>query len=224
MPQANQPFGSVGLTAVYYALKFRKNENVPVYICGLDFSYSIGKTHTKGALAHILKLISSSRLNGIANIAAAFGPGAQKFSDKQGKQFITTPTLKNYAAMFNSLFANEINLFDAGESGIPLSIPRATPQSFERKAFSLYATSFTDSQKQELLDYLQNEKESLEYLRNLLTGKTELTGEKLSEEIKKIAEPREYLYLHFADGWQFSANQSFLNRIRTEIDFFLKFL
>ena len=72
--------------------------------------------------------------------------------------------------------------------------------------------------------YLSNERKSLEYLRDLLTGKTELKDDELMSEIRKVAEPREYLYLHFADGYKFSMNQSFLNRIRTELDFFLKYL
>ena len=84
MPPANKPFGSVGLTAVYYALKFRKDETVPVYVTGLDFSYSTGLTHTKGALAHILRLIHANRLNPPQNYAAAYGLGTEKIPGKNG--------------------------------------------------------------------------------------------------------------------------------------------
>ena len=56
MPPENPPFGSVGLTSFYYALKFRKTNDVPVFFAGLDFSYSAGKTHAKGTLAHIQNL------------------------------------------------------------------------------------------------------------------------------------------------------------------------
>ena len=224
IPPVNMPFGSVGLTAVHYALKFRKDESVPVYVAGLDFSYSIGATHTKGALAHILRLITGNRLNSLANYQAAWGTGTEKFTDKSGRTFITSPSLKNYAAMFNHIFGKEKNLFDAGECGIQLAIPRGKPEASETKEVQLKATSFSDTQKNELQNYLTNEKESLEYLRDLLTGKTDFTGEELLEEITKTAEPREYLYLHFPDGYKFALNQSFLNRIRTEIDFFLKFI
>ena len=224
MPPANLPFGSVGLTAVYYALKFRKNDSVPVYVTGLDFSYSPGITHTKNALAHILRLITGNRINSIANYRAAFGTGTEQFTDKSGRKFITTPSLKNYAMMFNNLFGHTNNLFDSGECGIPLAIPRAFPGPSEKKELNIKTSAFSQSQKNEIQNYLENEKKALEYLRDLLTGKTEFTGEKLSEEIVNIVEPREYLYLHFADGWKFSMSQSFLNRIRTEIDFFLKFI
>lgn len=229
MPPANKPFGSVGLTAVYYALKFRKNENVPVYVTGLDFSYSTGLTHTKGALAHILRLIQASRLLPAGNYAAAFGLGTEKLTGKNGRQLITTPTLKSYAAMFKSFFAGEKNLFDAGESGIDLGLPRVNLDCFVAKTprndgESCEAEGRGNPYIKDIDAYLINERKSLEYLRDLLTGKTELRDDELLAEIRKIAEPREYLYLHFPDGYRFNTSQSFLNRIRTELDFFLKFI
>ena len=222
LPPSNQPFGSVGLTAVYYALKVRKDELIPVYVAGLDFSYSIGSTHTKNALAHILRLLTGNKINNIENYNAAFGIGAEKFLDKSGRNFITTPSLKNYAMMFNSFFTGTKNLFDSGECGISLAIPRAFPVASEKNVLNIKTTVFSQTQKNEIQIYLENEKQALEYLKDLLTGKTDFTGKELSEEIKKIAEPREYLYLHFPDGFKFSLSQSFLNRIRTEIDYFLK--
>jgi hypothetical protein len=229
MPSANKPFGSVGLTAVYYALKFRKNENVPVYVCGLDFSYSTGLTHTKGALAHILRLIQSNRVLQPQNYAAAYGLGTEKLTGKNGQAVITTPTLKSYATMFKSFFAGEKNLFDAGESGIDLGLPRVNIDCFIADAprndrEEREAEGKSNAYNKEIEAFLQNERDALENLRDLLTGKTELKDNELLEEIKKIAEPREYLYLHFPDGYKFSIEQSFLNRIRTEIDFFLKLL
>ena len=229
MPPANKPFGSVGLTAVYYALKFRKNENIPVYVTGLDFSYSAGLTHTKGALAHILRLIQSNRLISPQNYTAAYGLGTEKVSGKNGQPVNTSPTLKNYAAMFKSFFAGEKNLFDAGDSGIDLGLPRKkldchvanAPRNDEE---SCEAEGRCNPHAKDIENFLQNERKALEELRDLLTGKTDLKGEKLLEKIKKIAEPREYLYLHFPDGYKFSTSQSFLNRVRTEIDYFLKYL
>lgn len=232
MPPANMPFGSVGLTTVYYALKFRKSENVPVYVIGLDFSYSIGTTHTKDALAHILRLITGNKLHSIANYTAAYGIGTEKINSKNGQTFITSQTLKSYAAMFKNFFSEEKNLYDAGETGIDLGLPHADMNYFVTNASGNDKNSNCHSKAEgrgnphaKLIDeYLSNERKSLEYLRDLLTGKTELKDDELISEIKKVAEPREYLYLHFADGYKFSLNQSFLNRIRTELDFFLKFL
>ena len=227
MPPVNQPFGSVGLTAVYYALKFRRDESIPVYLAGLDFSYSTGLTHTKGALAHILRLIRANRLLPAENYTASYGTGTEKILGKNGQTLITSPTLKSYAAMFKSIFAGQKNLFDAGESGIDLGLPRASLNCFVAYAprnDGKTTAGRSNSHVKKIEAYLANEKKSLEYLRNLLTGKTDLKDDELMSEIRKIAEPREYLYLHFPDGYKFTMNQSFLNRIRTEIDFFLKFL
>ena len=229
MPPANLPFGSVGLTAVYYALKFRKNEDIPVYVAGLDFAYSIGLTHTKGALAHILRLIQANRIAPPENYAAAYGLGTEKIFGKKGHLVITTPTLKSYAGMFQSYFSGAKNLFDAGESGIDLGLSKVNIDSLVTDTHCnddevKEAEDNSNSFEKEISDFLTGERGALEELRNLLTGKTGLKGNELLSEIEKLAAPREYLYLHFADGCQFSSSQSFLNRIRTEIDFFLKIL
>ncbi len=240
MPPANKPFGSVGLTAVYYALKFRKYNSIPVFVTGLDFSYSAGLTHTKGALAHISRLASNTRLLPVANYNSAFSYGSDKIIDKSGKTLYTTVTLKSYATMFNSFFAGVENLFDVGESGIKLDIPHKDIDCFvasatrndevvlrhceDKQLCHCEAEGRSNPYNNEIKDFLATEHSALEHLRDLLTDKTELQGEALLEEIKKTAASREYLFLHFADGWQFSTNQSFLNRIRTEIDFFLKYI
>ena len=231
MPPANKAFGSVGLTALYYALKFRKDESIPVYVCGLDFSYSIGSTHTKGALAHLMRLITGKRLQSLANYSAAFGTGSEKIIGKDGKELITTPTLKSYASMFTNFFADEKNLYDAGKSGIDLGLPKvdyfnsnaSCPcESDTRSQFDREGPS--NLQAKEIEEFLHNEKAALEELLSLFTGNSKLNKKEQLTRIRELAAPREYLYLHFADGWTFSTDQSFLNRIRTEIDFFLKYL
>lgn len=225
LPPVNPPFGSVGLTAVYYALKFRKDENIPVFVVGMDFSYSPGLTHAKDTLANNLRLSSSNRLSQANNYNAAFSESAVSITDKNGNKFITTPTLKSYSEMFNNLFASAKNLYDSGDSGIPLSILRGKPlPAVEKTSFEYNKTNYKNEQIQELNSYLLQEIKELEYLKNLLTGKIQLPKEQLECEIKKIATSKEYLYLHFADGYCFNYTQSFLNRIRTEIDFFLKIL
>ncbi len=223
LPPVNPPYGSVGLTAVHYALKFRKEDSIPVYVIGLDFSYSAGITHTKNALAHITKLTDNNRLVPVQNYAAAFNPSAIKFLDKKNNTFFTTPTLQTYAATFNNIFMGTKNLFDAGECGIPLTIIQGTPLTDTKNVIqNIQNNSYTEEEKRNLIKYLEKEKSELNRLKDLLTGKIELSKEQLKEEIIKIATSKEYLYLHFADGYSFNYSQSFLNRIRTEIDFFLK--
>lgn len=225
LPPVNPPYGSVGLTAVHYALKFRKDESIPVYVVGLDFSYSAGITHTKNALAHISKLTDNNRLVPVQNYAASFNASAIKFLDKKNNIFFTTPTLQTYAATFNNIFMGTKNLFDAGECGIPLTIIQGIPLNETQTTTQNFKyQSYSETEKQNLIDYLNKEKLDLIRLKDLLTGKIALPDQQLKDEITKIATSKEYLYLHFADGYSFSYTQSFLNRIRTEIDFFLKVL
>ncbi len=226
IPHSIPPFGSVGLTAVYFALKFRKNSSVPVFVTGLDFSYSAGKTHAKGTLAHKTRMFTNTKLNPIQNYGSCFNIHSTKFADKCGNIFYTMPVMKKYSELFNSFFCRTENLFDAGICGIPLKIERKLPESFnfnEKNDFDNskgnYDSIFYDTEK-----WILQEKNALLYLKSLLTEKTEFNEEKLKEEIIKTAEKREYLYLHFPDGWIFQYSQSFLNRIRTQIDFFLKIL
>lgn len=225
LPVINKPFGSVGLTAVHYALQFRSSTNIPVYIYGLDFSYSAGRTHARQALAHIMRLSTTNKLMPVYNFNSAWNNNAEPVTDKTGKTFYTTPTMKNYADLFNGLFYNQTNLYDSGTCGIKLDIPCSKPEPQNNiETATISKNSFSNEFKNNLNNYLQSEKEQLLRLRDILTGKIELPQEQLETEITTIAKPREYLYLHFPDGNEFKYTQSFLNRIRTEIETFLKIL
>jgi len=225
LPPVNPPYGSVGLTTVHYALKFRKDESIPVYVTGLDFSYSAGFTHTKNTLAHITRLTQNNRIIPVQNYGAAYNSSTIKFLDKKNNEFFTTPTLQTYAITFNNVFMYEKNLYDAGECGIPLTILQGTPlPSKQTNAESQITSAYSELQKKEIELYIDSQKQELSKLRSLLTGEIQCSEEELKSQIIKIAASKEYLYLHFADGYDFSYNQSFLNRIRTEIDYFLKWL
>ena len=222
--EKNPPFGSVGLTAVYYALKFRKDDSIPVYTTGLDFSFSAGPTHAKESISHLQRLIQTNRLKAIDNLSAAFAPANRKFTDKSGNQFFTSPNLASYAELFNQYFCKEKNLFDSSLCGIPLNITKKLPQEGLSQNIEIPNKAFSDSEKAKIKEYLNKEKEELIKLSDILKGRTSIEVEKLEEEIKKRISDKEYLYLHFADGSRFNYNQSFLNRISTEISFFLKWL
>jgi len=222
LPPRNKPYGSVGLTTVFYALQFRKDDSIPVYIAGLDFSYSAGFTHGKNTLAHITRITNHNKLIPIENYNAAWSAASIKISDKNNSPFITTPSLENYGNLFNNFFGNTHNLFDSSLCGLPLSLPRVLPQPLNSQKNNFVLPEKNIINTTELSEYLSNEKHQLLKLKGLLTGEISIETQKLEDEIKKIAVPREYLYLHFPDGYSFQYNQSFLNRIRTEIDFFLK--
>ena len=77
-------------------------------------------------------------------------------------------------------------------------------------------------ERQKIKSFLQKEKESLQEIKALLTGEQELPPEELQTKLTHMISEREYLYLHFPDGYKFQYTQSFLNRVRVEVDYFLK--
>lgn len=230
LPPQNQPFGSVGLTALLYALKFRKNDSVPVFIYGLDFCYSAGITHAKGTIAHNQRLCNANRLNPVQNYSAAF-VNAFKVNGKDGKIMFTTKALYNYSLLLNYFFKNEKNVYDSAKKGIESVFEKRQPAAHDTNlnlnanpTQLIHSYNYTQEFSGKIKLYFEQEREALTQLRDILTGKTKIPQKDAEELIKKIAGPREYLYLHFPDGQQFSMELSFLKRIRTSIDFFLKVL
>ena len=197
LPPKNKPFGSVGITTYYYATLFRKDDSVPVNTYGLDFAYSAGRTHTKGAMADNARFLTSSRLKPDANFGAAFNEPAFKKNEKM----YTTPIMARYAQIMRHCEEHSDVAIHEKESIDTDGLPR-----FARN------------------DIIQKERESLLELKSLFTGKTKLPENQLEEKLTQQIKQREYLYLHFPDGHKFTYTQSFLNRVRVEVDYYLKVL
>ncbi|MCR5761983.1 MAG: DUF115 domain-containing protein [Treponema sp.] len=230
------PLGSVGLAATLIATKLRKTSEVPIFITGLDFSYSIGQTHAKGTPAHSIGLSSSKKMIPIENYHASFAEGAFPVKNKSNHLMMSTKSMKAYADTFASTFYSVMNLFDLGKSGISLNIPfideitaeeiiTEFPNAEDNNISSINYPSQIDK-KEKIKQFYRQEQEALLTIKDLLIdGEESKKREKnisLEEQIKKLLEPREYLYLHFPDGYALSTELSFLKRIRAEIDFFLK--
>lgn len=227
-PPENIPLGSVGLTAVFYALKFRSGRDVPVFIYGLDFSYSAGRTHMRGTFHGAAALSASSRLVPPHNYSASFSETAVRMAGKNGKDVFTTPALLGYRDTFAAMFGKTPRLLDGGCTGLPLGIPSGQPALRPHSADTNRkdtdfpdGDSFPDGTDKSLTAYFRGELDALTELKWLLTGGAAETGN-LAELIEEKAEPREYLYLHFPDGWRFSMDLPFLKRISIETDFFIK--
>lgn len=230
LPRKIPPLGSVGLSATYIAMLLRENEDVPIFVSGLDFSFSCGKTHANGTMAHKTRLLQVSRVATLENYAAAFSQCAEALHGKNGKQIFTTKNLSAYAALFKNIFSSTKNIFDFGEEGLDLGIARAKLISFGGKKFDLSFEKENSHGKTEARkktsDFLQGERRALLALADILSnGENAESREKgipYGEQILRLLEGREYLYLHFPDGYAPNLEQNFLNRVRAEIDFFLK--
>jgi len=229
-PMTLPPLGSVGPAAVLIALYLKKSSNVPVFVTGLDFSFSLGATHMRGVPAHLQRLCSTTRLKPVANYDAAFKPGAVAITGKNGDKIITDTALHSYAENFTSAFKAIPSLFDIGETGLPLGIQTACLQNISGDFLTTKDFIQTENQKNKkystkILSFLEEEERALNRLKELLMfGKdVQSCSCTIEEELEQILKNREYLYLHFPDGYDCDiGNISFLKRIRTEIDFFIK--
>lgn len=181
LPEVIKPLGSVGLVAAEIALKLRKDKSIPVFVSGLDFSYTAGITHAKGTVAHKRQLSLTSKLKSIFNFNSAFSTSTTATSDKSNNKMITTVALSNYAKLFRDIYSDEENLFDTTVSGLPLGLKQKdfTNQitestdnlnkracDFSDKLNSLY---FTPEKLKSISKYLSDEKLTLETLKDILT-------------------------------------------------------
>ena len=233
LPPVIKPLGSVGLVSMEIALKLRKDINTPVLFSGLDFSYSIGITHAKGTASHKALLSSTSKLKSVFNISSAFNTGTSSIICANGKKMITSKALESYALLFNENFEDEQNIFDIRTSGINLTSAKADLDHFiESLPANLHSNSYELNlnyqaiPKSSITSFLQNEKQALEELKDLFTYADNSALRKkdisLNEQIDSILTNREYLFIHFPDAVGPTNPQSYYNRIRIELDFFLK--
>lgn len=230
VPDFIPPLGSVGLAALYVALEIRKKDATPIYVTGLDFSYSVGKTHANYTPAHKAKLFSTNKTCSVENIDAAFSSSTAIVPDKTQKPVATSAIMMSYRNNFENSFSRFKNIYDIGESGLPLGIKRLNKTEIKLAHISEKPIQVQDFMKEKNFskEFLDEEKNSLLILRDLLSKgeKSEHYSEDstLSSQIRNLLSDREYLYLHFPDGYQLSMEPGFLKRVRAEIDFFLKII
>ena len=234
LPTEISPLGSVALYALEIALKIRESEQVPIFVCGVDFSFAAGKTHCRGTPAHALQLLSANRLCPPGGVFAAFREGARavtaKDSPKEGSgALITDHALAGYRALFCARFSSALNVFDAGSCGLSLGLPRAplqelvkTPPPTPPAPARARENSAEKISAAAVEEYLRQEESALEDLRSILSGTKDTAPAARQKQIAALLEEREYLYVHFPDGFAPSTDVRFLTRARAEIDFFLK--
>ncbi len=220
------PLGSVGLAAMELALFLRHDETVPIFFSGLDFSFKPCKTHCKETPSHRKLLDAHNRLNPLFRGESSFGPNSYYFAGKDGTATLTTPSLSGYGRTFSVRYGHVSNLFDISLEGMDTGAERKSLESamemvqcFSQNNISQVIAAEENQfySVEKVKDFLLSEKSSLEELKNIL-----ITGKK-SDKIVPLLKDREYLYLHFPDGYKGpSSDLSFLNRVRAEIDFFIK--
>ena len=182
------------------------------------------------------------RLNPAENYAAAFRMGAKEIKGKNNTSVFTDTALEGYSASFADFFSGTVNLYDAGEQGLPLSIQQISSEKLAAYLETLDSTAasairgqdlhFSETSPKEkarkiheIREYLEKEEKSLNRIKELLMFGKDVASCSCSveEELHALIAPREYLFLHFPDGYKCTPSDiSFLKRVRGQIDFFLK--
>ena len=227
---SNIPFfdsvGSVGLLAIQIALFISKG-GVPIFHTGLDFSHSYGFSHAKGSSPWNNLMINNNRLKSLYPAESIFSDRVTKFLGKENKEVFSTPILQSYANLYKRLFSHFNNIFDIAKHGLVLRkitseevAQKHIEDFFKRKHTSDLSFIGINIETMPLINYLKNEKEKLETLKNMLIGVVAFD----MDEFSSILKSSDYLYSHFPDSNSKIAEISFLKRIRIEIEVFYKII
>lgn len=225
--------GSVGIAALEIAKKLRCNNNIPIFIIGMDFSYSLGRTHCKGTFQDNTRFTSTNRVCSTDNAGPAITGNAASLSGKDSKKIYTTPILASYASLTSRMNENIENIYDLGTSGIDLGFNFISSQELISKAQSWnFNTNNETSTVPSAVSYNDINKLLKSHLSDLLKIKSLLTcgtdspkyNKELSlqEQLELLLIRNDFLYLHFPDGHKLSMNTAYLKRIRAETDTFIK--
>jgi hypothetical protein len=125
LPEEFPPMGSVGLSAVAIALRLSTG---PIILAGMDFSFTLDRTHARSAPAHLAKLRSQTRFCSPIDPEAAFRKGCHPALSKTGEPVRTSQAMKNYRDLFQREFAeispkgSERRILDLAGPGLDLGL------------------------------------------------------------------------------------------------------
>ena len=241
LPEEFPPLGSVGLSAV--AIACRRSSG-PLVVAGMDFSFTLDRTHARSAPAHLEQLRGQTRLRSPIDPGGAFRRGSCAARSKTGEAVRSNQTMKNYRVLFQREFAGPSGgsgrrIRDVAGSGLSLGLETldleaacavlagespgetagtgglgATPAAWGRDTAEL------------LPGFIEGEIASLKLLRGILSGETT----RGAEEAGALLDRCDYLWAHFpdcagADGRRpEETDLGFLKRVRAEIDPFVAIL
>lgn len=231
LPIQIPPLGSVGLSALYLARQLARPD-MPIFICGLDFAYTNSFSHSK-ITTPIQKLYANhNRLQPLAS----FWPGLNESSKKiitDKSCYNSDPALMHYAEIARSFSEKKIffNCYNLSTSGMDLGIPSCTEKDASQILETVTAMaptnfSFLESKKSsEVKKFLEQELRNLILVKELLTTKQEKSTHDLMTKLRELITELDYVFIHFPDGHKgFSEDLNFLNRVRIEIEYFIKTL
>jgi len=232
LPETYPPMGSVGLNTVALALKIGSG---PVIAAGIDFSFAIDTCHARSTPGRRDIENRQNRFRSLIDIGTTLKDGTYSAVSKTGEQVRSNPAMRKYRDLFEREFGGNPRLFDIAGSGLPFGVKTITAA----EAFTILNEAGDQNnlprniarrgsekpQTDRITSFAKREADTLKELRNMLTGAIPSEPERL----EALLDTADYLWAHFpecagASGRRPPATDlSFLKRIRTEIDPFLKF-
>lgn len=188
------PLGSVGITALYIALKLTKSE---IYLCGLDFSYKMDKSHSRGTPYHLSQLEKCYRTNSLSNFKNSIRRPLIYKNSKSDKVELTDKILYDYSLKTRELLEGNSRVFDLTNRGLPITKNLLSPTNVN---FSIVDRKRCINSENLLLNkQYQNIKKDIDYIANQFSRyiKEEIAFDVLKGDITRL----NYLfnYISFKD-------------------------
>ncbi len=112
-----RPMGSVGVAAVDLAKAITSR---PIFLTGLDFSYMLGKPHSRGTPSHILSLTTSLRTHPLGLYSECMKRPIIEVENSLGERITTDLVLKSYGDDLNDALQAQNRFYDLRGGGFPL--------------------------------------------------------------------------------------------------------
>lgn len=222
LPEKVPALGSVGLTAIYHALKITSNN---VFYTGLDFAYKIGKSHANGSPRNLSELIVSTRLNPMEQPDIYYSRPLIFSKDKKNTNCITDLILSSYAELMVENFGDTDRLFDIGTYGLNSGGKLTEPDdlSLHKKC---KGAKYPEPKKGigSFIEFRKNELKMLSDLYNsvykYLAGESEN-----SRGLLELLKEADYVFLHFPDkSPEPTLDPVFLKRILVSCGYYINIL
>lgn len=188
LPVRVSPFpqtGSVGIAALYVAMQLTEGN---IFITGLDFCFSPGKTHARGTDVHETLL---NRTNRFKSIESAYSPVAQTNRSICGHETAVSESLLNYASLIQNEAKLMKNVYDSRSDGLPLGLTKMNFNEITLPTNPLPPVNISETTASVQPDsFWENERHILK------EAETETAGGRVSEETAKGID---YLHYFFPD-------------------------
>lgn len=244
-PLILQPMGSVGLTALQFALVLSAPE-LPIFHIGLDFSWGNGLTHA--ACSSPIKKLYAETCRIKPLYALNLSADIQRLQRKHEQSYWTRPILASYAAQYRQAFGTTARIIDLNaKSGLLNS--RYTDEAeaarlltyfssrctvVHAEAYEKFSSESIDGARNPLLSiaqadeqygavcaYLAEEAQRLTALNGHLQSAVQLPA----QYVENLIADGDYLYSHFPDAARgYSLDTGFLKRVSIELRYLLKIL